>query len=148
MRKKKYVVNLSRKERSQLLHLTKKGRESARVIARAHILLLAHEGALDGDTARALHVGESTVARTRRRFAEGGLQAALYERPRPGAQRKLDDKQEARLVALTCSNPPDGRAKWTLRLLAGSLVEQGVVDTVCHETVRQTLKKGGSSPGS
>jgi len=148
MRKKQYVVNLLHKDRSRLLHMTKKGLRSARVLARARILLTAHEGAPDAEIARALHTSLSTVGRTRRRFVEGGLDNALYERPRPGPRRKLDNKQEARLLAIACSNPPDGHCKWTLRLLADHMVELNVVDTVCYETVRRTLKRGASSPGS
>ncbi len=119
-----------------------KGRAAARTVTRAHILLLAHEDMRDKDVAAALHIGVSTVQRTRKRFAEGGLEDALYDRPHPGAERKLDGKQSAFLVALACSDPPAGRARWTLHLLADKMVELEIVDSLSHETVRQELKRG------
>jgi transposase len=142
VRKKEYKVCLSAEERALCLEITKKGQAPARVVNRAHVLLLADDGAFDKDTAAALHIGPSTVGRTRKRFAEGGLEAALDDRPHPGAARKLDGKQEAFLIALTCSNPPEGRERWTLHLLAGKMVELEVVDSLSHETVRRVLKKG------
>lgn len=144
---KLYVVNLSDEEREGLRDLVKKGKVSARTLTRAHILLMADEGAKDKDIAKALHVHVNTVERTRRHLVEGGLDWALTERPRPGAKRKLDVKQEAYLIALACSKPPEGRNRWTLRLLADSLVKLEIVEDVSHETVRQTLKRGTSSPG-
>ena len=95
----------------------------------------------------ALDTSSTTVERTRKRFVEGGLEKALNEDPRPGQQRKLDGRGEAHLIALACSQAPAGHSHWTLRLLAGKLVELGVVDSISHETVRQTLKKTRSSPG-
>src|SRR5690606_21373772 len=86
--------------------------------------------------------------RTRKRFVEGGLPKALNDDPRPGARRKLDGRGEAHLIALTCSQPPDDHDHWALRLLADRLVELGVVDSISHEAVRQTLKKIRWSPGS
>jgi transposase len=83
----------------------------------------------------------ATVGRIRQRFVEEGLEAALKDRPRPGQRRKLSGKQEARLIALACSSPPQGRARWTLRLLADKVVELGLTESICHETVRQVLKK-------
>ena len=97
--------------------------------------------------AEALQVGLSTVARTRQRFVEGGLEWALTERPRPGAARKLDGKAEAFLIALACSGPPGGRTRWTMQLLADRMVEIGVVEELSDETVRRTLKRGCSSRG-
>ena len=138
---KRYVVDLSETERSALLGRIKAGRSGARQLNRAHILLLADEGHPDVEIAAALHVGRSTVERTRRRFVEGGVERALTERPRPGGMRKLDGKQEAFLVALACSDPPQGRTRWTLRLLADRLVELDVVERISYETVRRTLKK-------
>ena len=107
---KKYIVSLADDERAQLLALTKRGKVSARRLSRAHILLQADTGLSDDAIAQALHIGTATVERIRKRFVEDGLEAALSERPRPGGQRKLDGKQEAFLIALACSAPPEGRA--------------------------------------
>jgi transposase len=94
-----------------------------------------------------LHIGHATVERTRQRFVEEGLAAALVEKPRPGGERKLDGKQEAFLVALVCSAPPVGRAKWSMQLLADRLVTLGMVETLSDETVRRRLKETNCSPG-
>ena len=145
--RKKYIVTLTAEERSQVLDLIKKGSVSARKLTRAHILLRADEGATDEAIAAALHVHRTTVERTRQKFVEGNLDAALSERPRPGGKRKLDAKQEARLIAVACSTPPDGQKRWTLQLLADELVALSLVDTISDETVRRTLKKTFSSPG-
>lgn len=144
---KRYIVDLTEPERTHLRELTKRGKVSARKLTRAHILLQAADGTIDTRIAEMLHVSVSTIERTRRRFVEEGLTAALTERPRPGGQPKLDGTQEAHLVALACSQPPTGRERWTMQLLADRLVELGVVATISDETVRRTLKKGGSSPG-
>ena len=139
---KVFVVDLSDEERSQLLDLVKRGRLAARRLTRAHILLLADEGTVDTKIAAALHVHVATVERIRKRFVEGGPDWALKDAPRPGAARKLGDKQEAQLIALACSQPPQGRQRWTLRLLADRLVRLEIVGSISHETVRQTLKRG------
>lgn len=144
----RYRVTLTDEERETLRTLTKKGKVSARQLARAHVLLLADEGATDEAIAAALHVGTTTVLRVRQRFVEGGLEWALTERPRPGAARKLDGKDEATLVALACTDAPEGRTHWTMQLLADQLVELGVVEAISDETVRRILKRGNSSPGS
>jgi transposase len=138
---KKYVVDLSETERSELRDLIKKGTAKARKLTRAHILLRADEDATDAAIAQALHVSIRTVERTRMKFVEGNLAAALSERPRPGAKRKLDAKGEAHLVALACSTPPEGQAVWTMWLLADELVSLGLVESISDETVRRTLKK-------
>jgi transposase len=144
---KRYIVNLTEEERTQLLELIKKGKASARKIARAQILLSADRGDTDRAIARALHVSVPTVHRTRERFTKERL-GALDERPRPGAKSKLDGKGEAFLVALTCSDPPEGRQRWTMRLLADKLVQLEVVeDGISDETVRLILKKGALSHG-
>jgi transposase len=138
---KRSVVTLTDEERAQLLALTKKGRVAARRVARAHMLLQADAGATQEAMAAALHIGRATVVRICRRFVEEGLEAALRDRSRPGAQRKLDGKQEAFLMALACSPPPEGRTGWTMPLLANQLVERRVVEASSDETVRRTLKK-------
>jgi transposase len=148
MMPKKYIVDLTENEHSQLMKLVSSGKTSARKINRARILLLAAEGKTDQTIVDALKVGVRTVERTRQRFVEEGLQIALNDRPRPGRQPKLDGKGEVYLIALTCSDPPEGRERWTLQLLAGRLVEAGIVDEISGETVRQVLKKATSSPGA
>jgi transposase len=141
MGKKLYIVDLSDEDREQALELTRKGKVSTRKVRRARILLKAAEGWTDEQIVAALDTSIRTVERTRKRFVEGGLQKALNDDPRPGARRKLDGRGEAHLIALTCSEPPDDHDHWALRLLADRLVELGVVDSISHEAVRQTLKK-------
>ena len=144
---KKYVVDLNEQEKKRLEDLTTKGKSGARKIRRARILLLAEEGYIDEEIARALGAAVTTVERIRKRFVEEGLEAALSERPRPGATRKLNGHQEAYLVALACSDPPEGKKRWSMQLLADRLVELGMVDEISDETVRRTLKKGTSNRG-
>jgi transposase len=145
--RKQYHVKLTDEERTYLSDLTNKGKAGARRIKRARILLMADAGKLDREIIAAVGVGESTVGRTRQRFAEGGMDRALNDNPRPGRRRLLDGKQEAFLVALTCSDSPEGRETWTMQLLADKLVELKVVERISDETVRQTLKKTSLSPG-
>ena len=141
MPKKIYIVDLTEEERTYLLDFIRSGKKSARKLNRARILLLADEGKTDAEIAEALHSGPSTVQRIRKRFVEGNLERALNEDPRPGGQRKLDEKAESVLEQMASSEPPDGRKRWTLHLLADRLVELKVVDSVSHETVRKELKK-------
>jgi transposase len=149
---KKYRVTLTEDERAALGQRVRSGRASARELARARILLKADGGPAgpgwtDAAVAAALDVGVSTVERVRKRFAEGGLEAALRQRrPRRDYRRKLDGEQEAHLIALACSPPPLGRRFWTLRLLAGRLVELRFVDGISCETVRRMLKKNELKP--
>jgi transposase len=143
MSKKRYIVDLTNDEREQALELTRKGKVSTRKVTRARILLKADEGWTDEQIVAALDTSLSTVERTRRRLVEGGLPKALNDDPRPGAKRKLDGRGEAHLIALTCREPPDDHEHWALRLLAERLVDLGVVDSISHEAVRQTLKKIG-----
>ena len=150
---KRYRVRLSEKEQQGLRSLVSKGRAAAYKQTHARILLLCDENQADGamkdeEIARALKLGTATVERVRRRGVEEGLEAALGRRQQLNRrQRKLDGAGEAHLIALTCSQPPEGRAGWTLRLLADQLVECEIVDSISTETVRQTLKKTNSSPG-
>jgi transposase len=145
---KRYRVTLTDDERERLQALTRKGKVSARSVRRAQTLLLAAEGRTDEAIAAALHSGLSTVARTRQRFVEAGLEAALTDRPRPGAAPKLTPKQQAFTIALACSKPPEGQLRWTLQLLADRLVELEVVPAISDESIRRLLKKGASSRGS
>ncbi len=147
MSEKKWVVDLTEDERGELLGLIRKGKAAARRLTRAHILLLAHEGRTDEEIAAALHTNRSTAERARRRFVEAGLDAALSEKPRPGAAPALDERGEAVLVALACANPPQGRAAWSMKLLADELVERDVIGSISDETVRRVLKKSGWRPG-
>ena len=147
---RKYVVTLTQQERDSLRQMLSAGKERARKLTRARILLKADENWTDEAIHQALDVSISTIERTRRRFVEEGLEAALNRRPSTRQyERKLDGNAEAHLIALACSSPPAGRKHWSLRLLAEKLVtlEQVDVDSVSHETVRQTLKKTNLSLG-
>jgi transposase len=147
----KYVVRLTEDERQSLQALLSGKRVAADRGLRARILLMAD---LDGDAcadteiADALDVGVSTIHRLRQRLVEDGLEAALLRRPIAKKRvPKLDGAKEARLIAIACGPAPQGRARWTLKLLADKLVELEVVNSIGTETVRQTLKKTSSSPG-
>lgn len=144
---KKYIVKLAQTERENLQTLIRQGKQSARQLSRARILLLSDEGNIDQDIADALHVHVNTVERIRAKFVEGGVEFALRDRPIPGARRKLDGEAEAFLVATACSDAPNGRANWTMQLLADELVRLELVDDISDETVRRTLKKTQLSRG-
>ena len=145
----KYLVTLTDEELAQVLALTHKGRIAARRLMRAHILRLAHEQQTDEVIAHTLQTSVATVERIRERFVLGGVDSALAEEPRVGAPFKLDGKQEAFLVALACSTPPEGHRAWTRQLLADQLIQSKVVEPeLSDETVRRTLKKTISSRGS
>jgi len=144
---KRYRVTLTDEERERLAGLTRKGTASARMVRRAQTLLLAAEERTDEAIAAALHIGVSTVERTRRRCVEEGPDAALRERPRPGARPKLGPKERAFVVALACTTPPEGRKRWTMQLLADRVVELQVVPDITAEAIRLLLKRTGSSPG-
>ena len=150
---KKYVVTLSEAERAHLHTLVGSGIAPARSLTHARILLKTNQGEAgpgwsDEMIAGALEVHPATVARVRQQYVTAGLEAALQRKaPDRLYQRKLDGEQEAHLIALACSAPPEGRQCWTLQLLAKRLVALEVVDTVSHETVRQTLKQTSSSRG-
>jgi len=149
---KRYRVTLEVEERESLEQLLAKGKADVRRLKHAQILLKADEskggpGWSDSRVAEAVGCGTATVERVRQRFVEEGLELALspYRTGRREYRPKLDGEQEAKLIAMACSQPPDGRARWTLRLLADVLVELELVDSICHETVRQTLKKTSSN---
>jgi transposase len=147
---KKYVVKLKGRERLELERKLRSGRESARTLARARVLLKCDEGLTDEEVIDAVGVSLGTVERSRKRFCEGGLDAGLRDRPQPARpqKRKIDGAAEARLVTLACSTPPDGRESWTLQLLADSMVKlKYVAGSVSDETVRRVLKKTRSSRG-
>ena len=135
----RYHVELSEAERCELTALVGSGKHYARKIKRAQIPLAADSGLSDEDIAAAVAVGRSTVYRTKRRFVKGNLEAALNEEPRAGADRKLTSNEEALLIATACSSPPEGRARWTLELLAGAMVKLTDHDSLSRETVRRRL---------
>ncbi len=141
MPRKKYLINLPATEREMLEQLTRKGSLRARQFKRAMILLKADEGLSDPQIMAALSVSRPCVERLRQRYVVDGIERALKDDPRPGKRRKLDGRAEAVLIATACSAAPEGHEHWTLRLLAGQLVQLGVVDAISHETVRRTLKK-------
>ena len=143
----KYVVTLTPEERQMLTELTSRGQLSARKMKRAQILQAADKNVLDETIAQTLGVGLSTIHRTRQKFVEGGVDLALKEAPRVGGRKKLDAKAEALLVATACSEPPSGRSKWTMQLLADRMVELQVVESLSDETVRRTLQKNSLSLG-
>lgn len=150
---KKYRVRLSAEERLELKGVVSRGRVAAYRQTHARILLLSDEnqecGVMkDEEIARVLKVGNATVGRVRRRCVEEGVEAALGRRQQVNRRpRKLDGQGEAHLTFLACSQPPEGRAGWTLKLLADRLVQWEIVDSISTETVRQTLKKTTSSLG-
>jgi transposase len=142
----RYRVELSQTERSELTALLSGGKHAARKLKRAQILLAADVGASDDEIATNVGVGGSTVYRTKRRFVLGNLEAALSEEPRPGTDRKLSGKEEALLVATACSRPPQGRARWTLELLAGAMVKLTEHEDLSRETVRRRLAENDLKP--
>jgi transposase len=142
----RYRVELSQAEREALAGLLSGGKHAARKLKRAQILLAADAGLADEAIATTVVVGGSTVYRTKRRFVEGNLEAALAEEPRPGAKRKLSGKEEALLVATACSSPPPGRARWTLELLADAFVALTEHHSLSRETVRRRLGENDLKP--
>lgn len=143
---KRYVVRLSEEERVQLREIVRKGRASAQKIARANVLLKVDadgENWRDHEAAKAFGLSENAVAKIRARYVERGLDAALDRKRQelPSRKPKLDGADQARVIAVACGDPPEGRARWTLRLLAGRIVELELAESISHETVRQILKK-------
>jgi transposase len=150
---KKYVVTLTDEEREELGRMVASGKGAARKLIHARILLKADCGEAgpgweDAEIAEALDAGTATIERVRRQFVEEGLEAALTRRrPQREYQRKLDGDGEAHLIGLACSQAPEGRKRWTLRLLAQRMVVLEYADELSHETVRRVLKKTNSSRG-
>lgn len=138
---KRYIINLTNDELEELRRLTTTGRHSALKTLHGKILLKSDDGIVDEEIAEHLDVNVRTVERVRKRCALEGITAALNPQKRPAKKTKLDGDGEARLVQLACSEAPDGRQRWTLRLLADKLVELEVVDSISHETIRQRLEK-------
>ena len=145
----KYKVNLSRAERDELTKLIQNEAPGSRRVKHAKRLLESDLGQSAAKIAYWVGVGHSTVARTRQRYAEGGIKAALHDKSRPGVAPKLDGKQAAYVVALACSDTPNGQEKWTMQMLADKWVELGIVEQpVSHDTVGRVLKKMTSSRGA
>lgn len=144
---KRYRVTLTQQERDELEQLIRKGKSAAQKLAHARVLLQADESdkapaRTDQQIAESLDLSTRTIERVRHRFIEQGFEAALVPaRSKRIYSNKLDGKQEAKLIALACSKPPSGKKRWTLRLLADEAVEMEIIDSLSHETVRQTLKK-------
>jgi transposase len=145
MPRKAQPVSLPDDERRSLTTITRRGSTPARVQARARILLLLHRGQTPEAVAAALQVGVATVFNIKRRYLSEGLAAALHDKPRSGKPPRIDGAARARITALACSDAPRGHARWTLRLLADKAVELGFVERVSHNTVKEVLKKTGSS---
>lgn len=143
----KYPVELSDDERAQLEAFLQRGEQPVRAARRARILLMADDEVIDREIADALGCADATAYQVRKRYHEWGIDAVHRKSPDRDYERKLDGEAEARLIALACSDPPEGRSRWTLRLLADELVqlEEIECDNVAHETVRKTLKKTNSS---
>lgn len=138
---KKHSIFLSDEQRLQLIDLVKKGKAGAREIRRAHTLLMANSGSTDEAIAKSLHISIPTVERTRKQFCTDSLSATMNERPRSGKPPKITSTAEAYLIATTCSDAPDGSARWTLKMLADKLVSLEIIDSVSTNTIGRTLKK-------
>lgn len=150
---KRYVVTLTAEEREELGRLISRGKAAARKLTRARILLLADQAEggpakSDPEIVEAVVCGRASVERVRRQFVEEGLEHTLTRKPTVRTyENKIDGRTEAHLIAITCGAPPEGHARWTLRLLADQMVALGHVESVSHETVRMTLKKTTSNRG-
>ena len=141
MVQEKYTVRLSAEDRDQLRRLIHSGRHSARVINRSRILLKTDDGWSASQVAVALDTSPCTVFRTKQRYSEEGLDGVLHDHPQANRYRKLDDRGESHVIALACSDAPEGHDHWSLRLLADKVVELGLVASLSYETVRLRLKK-------
>ena len=139
----KYPVELTEDERAELEVFLQRGEQPVRAARRARILLMADDGVVDREIAEVLGCSRTTAYQVRKRYHERGIDAVHRKAPDRDYERKLDGEAEARLIAMACSDPPDGRSRWTLRLLANELVtlEEVEFDNIAHETVRKTLKK-------
>jgi transposase len=141
-----FKVKLKSKEVKLLKGIIGKGIEKARKITRCRILLSCNAGKSKREIASMLCINPNTVSNTCRRYVEEGMEAAINEKPRPGAPPLFDGKLRAKITALACSTPPEGRSQWSLRLLSDKAVELDLVDSISHEEVRRILKKTKLSP--
>lgn len=143
---KKYVVELTAEDRDYLRNFVSKGKRSAREFQRAWILLLADKGKTDREISDLINVSPRTVERTRTKYVTRGLEAAIHDDPRTGQPKKLSDKQEAHIIAIACSDPPEGSEHWTLELLRDEAVKRGVIEDISTEPIRILLKKHNLKP--
>jgi len=139
-------VQLSKKDRKRIAGMLSKGRESARVLRRAMILRQVHQGQTASQVASQVGVASKTVRAIARRYEQEGLEPALYERPRPGQQRRLDAGQSQRIIAMVCGPPPPGQARWSVRLIAVEAVKRKLVPRVGRETIRILLRTHDLKP--
>jgi transposase len=141
-------MSLSEEERSHVQVFVRRGKANARTLTRGRVLLKSDDGFTDAEIALDLQISEQTVRNIRKRWREGGVQAVLTDKRQQRYRQALNDEQAAHLIAIACSEVPDGHDHWTVRMLAGKAVELGYVDSISPETVRQLLKKTCLSPGS
>ena len=143
MSQKSHCVKLNEQERQQLEKIVRSGKDKARKITRSRILLLADtsNGKTDQEISQALNVCLATVFNVRRRYSQEGLTSALNEKERPGQPKRFNGKQMAKITAVACSKPPEGRARWSLRLLADRVIELDIVEDISHQGVHNILKK-------
>jgi transposase len=144
---KLYRIQLTPEQRKSLRKIVRVGHHKAKVITHAHILLKSDEGKTDQEIAELQYIGEETVRRTRQRFCNDGMDMALNGKPYPPGEPTLTDEQEAYLIALACSDPPEGRSRWTIELLTERMRADDIAPSMSREKVRLTLKKTNSSPG-
>lgn len=140
-RSKAVKIKLKKNEVKFLREFVEKGEKKARALRRANVLLLAHQKKKDGEITELLHVAGNTIWRTKKRYLEVGLPDCLEEKPRPGQPKKYKEKEEAEIIALACSAPPEGRKRWPIRLLAETLTKKKILETASRESVRLILKK-------
>mgnify|MGYP001568074737 CR=1 FL=1 len=138
---KKNLIKLKLEDQKLLKQIIAKGNQKARVITRSRILLMANDGKTDTQIIEALDTARNTIRTVRYRYVHQGLESAINEQPRPGAPSKFTGRDKARITAIACSEPPKGRSRWTLRLIADSMVELDIVDDISHHTIQRTLKK-------
>ncbi len=138
---KKNIVKLKAKDKEMLKQLIAKGSQKARTITRSRILLMADEGKTDTQIMEALNIARNTIRTVHYRYVHNNLESAINEQPRPGAPNKFTGRDKAKVTAIACSKPPDGRNRWTLRLIADTMVELNMVDNISHHTVQRVLKK-------
>jgi len=143
--RKKIQIRLKVKDRKRLQEIVKRGEAKARKITRCHVLLLSDKKETNGKISRTLDIALLTIRRIQQRYVEGGLESAIEERPRSGKPPKFSGKQQAKITALACSTPPEGRSRWTLRLLAEKVVELELVDDISYKSVGEILKKTNSN---
>ena len=139
--RKKNLVKLKPNDQKLLEQFITKGSQKARTITRAWILLMANDGKADTQIIEALGTARNTIRTVRYRYVNQGLEAALNEQPRPGAPDKFTGRNRAKITAIACSRPPEGRSRWTFRLIADTMVELNMVDNISHHTVQRVLKK-------